>query len=735
MKTIIILLTSLLLCTQQLQAVQTTTSRKKVGVVLSGGGAKGMAHIGALKIIEEAGIPVDYVVGTSMGAIIGGLYAIGYSPEEMDSIVRVQDWTYLLSDRIPRSDKNMAEREIDEKYVLSVPFSKISIKDVAGGLIKGQNISNMFNQLTIGYHDSINFNNLPIPYACVAEDIATGNEVVFHSGKLATAMRASMAIPGVFTPVRLNDMVLVDGGTINNYPVNVARQMGADFIIGIDVQSDLKPSQKLESTGDILGQLINLMGKEQYEKNLMDTDVYLKVNVEGYSAASFTKSAIDTLINRGETAGKQQLVSLLGLKQILEFESSYTPSRINYEADKEVYIRNISFNGIDNEDDDWVIKRCKLHEHAWNNVRMIEDATTIIRANTSYSSVSYTLHQVGEDTYDLVYIMNKKHENKVNVGVRFDTEEVASVLINATKNFNTRLPSYASITARLGERFGGKIGYGIEVSPLATLGLNYQFQYNDIDYYHLGKRSFNSVFRYHTAELSYANVWLRNLRFSLGLRYELYDYDKFMYMEDNLAYKGIKAEHFFTYFANLHYDTYDKPYFASKGVNFRAGYTLYTDNFTQYDGRTPFSAVAGAFEGVIPITNRFSILPTLCGRFLIGRKIPYSKQNTMGGDVVEKYLPYQLPFLGTSHVELMENSLIIGGMKLRQRMGGIHYLTFGMNYALSSHKFEGVLNEMNMFGCSLSYGMDTVFGPVEVTLQYTNHADKVGMYINLGCKF
>ena len=205
--------------------------RKKVGVVLSGGGAKGMAHIGALKVIEEAGIPIDYVVGTSMGSIIGGLYSIGYTPEQMDSMVRRQDWSFLLSDKIPRSEQNMAEREASEKYVFSLPFGKNAKTQAVGGLIKGQNLANLFSELTVGYHDSIDFNKLPIPFACVSENIVNGNEVNFHKGVLATAMRASMAIPGVFTPVRLDSMVLVDGGVVNNYPVNVARAMGADGVI------------------------------------------------------------------------------------------------------------------------------------------------------------------------------------------------------------------------------------------------------------------------------------------------------------------------------------------------------------------------------------------------------------------------------------------------------------------------------------------------------------------------
>ena len=127
----------------------TETPRKKVGLVLSGGGAKGMAHIGAIKVIEEIGIPIDYVVGTSMGSIIGGLYAIGYTPEQMDSLVRKQDWQFLLSDRTPRKEKNLSERESDEKYVISVPFSKDAIKEVTGGLIKGQNIDNLLPMISL----------------------------------------------------------------------------------------------------------------------------------------------------------------------------------------------------------------------------------------------------------------------------------------------------------------------------------------------------------------------------------------------------------------------------------------------------------------------------------------------------------------------------------------------------------------------------------------------------------
>lgn len=709
--------------------------RKKVGLVLSGGGAKGMAHIGAIKIIEEAGIPIDYVVGTSMGSIIGGLYSIGYTPEQMDSMVRKQDWTFLLSDQILRKDMNMQERDADEKYVISVPFSKTSIQDLAGGLIKGQNISNLFSELTMGYHDSLNFNKLPIPFACVSENIVKGEEYVFHDGVLSTAMRASMAIPGVFTPVRLDSMVLVDGGVVNNYPVNIAKQMGADVIIGVDVQSALRTANELENAGAILGQLIDLMGQDNYLNNLKETDVLIKVNVKGYSAASFTKNAVDSLIHRGLVAAEAQKDALMKLKKEIGLPENYRPIRKHtYQPVEWIMIKDIHFNGLDEKDTEWVMNRCGLEENTFNSIQRIKGATSIILANTSYSNISYNLLQNKDGTYDLNYTLNKKNENRINIGVRFDSEEIASLLINARTTLKSKLPAYLSASIRLGKRYGAQLTYGIDTSPLSSLALSYQYLYNDIDYHRLGKRSFTTTSEHHTAEISYYNVWLRNFRFGIGSKYELYDYGRFLHMIGSEGFE-VNKEYFFSYFANLHYETYDKAYFPSRGVKFHGSYSLNTDDFLKYKGETPFSIVSGSFEGVIPITSRFSIIPSVSGRFLFGKNIPFSKKNVMGGDAMEQYLPDQLPFAGTNQVELMDNTLMIGGMKFRQRIGNTHYLTLTGNYALSSGKIKNILNEESMFGCSLGYGMDSMFGPLEATFNYTNHSKKVGFYINLGYKF
>ena len=178
-----------------LMAVAADAQRKKVGLVLSGGGAKGVAHIGVLKVLEEAGIPIDCIVGTSMGSIVGGLYAIGYDACAMDTLVRCQDWPFLLSDKVYRYNLPFSEKESTEKYLLSVPIRKKGGISLPSGFISGQNIYNLFSDLTIGYHDSLDFSTLPIPFACVASNLVDGKDVILDKGYLPLCLRASMAIP------------------------------------------------------------------------------------------------------------------------------------------------------------------------------------------------------------------------------------------------------------------------------------------------------------------------------------------------------------------------------------------------------------------------------------------------------------------------------------------------------------------------------------------------------------
>ena len=712
--------------------------RKKVGVVLSGGGAKGVAHIQALKVIEEAGIPIDYIVGTSMGSIIGGLYSIGYTPQQLDSMVRKQDWMFLLSDRVKRSAMSLNEREKSEKYVFSFPFTKSPKDAVSGGIIKGQNLANLFTELTVGYHDSVDFNKLPIPFACVSQNIVNGEQIVFHNGILATAMRASMAIPGVFTPVRKDSMILIDGGMINNYPVDVARSMGADIIIGVDVQNNLKGIDKLNSAPDILSQIIDLTTKNNHQSNVGLTDTYIKVNVEGYSSASFTPAAIDSLMHRGEVAARKQWASLLALKKKIGIADTFVPQSHGpytmFSKDRTLHVKEITFSDVEENDKKWLMKKCKLQENSRISMRQIEQALFILRGNQSYSNASYTLTDTPEG-YKLNFLLEKKYEKTINVGIRFDSEEIASLLINATAQLKTHIPSKVSVTGRLGKRYMARVDYTLEPMQQRNVNFSYMFQYNDINIYDHGDRAYNTTYKYHLAEFGFSDVWYKNFRFGLGFRFEYYKYKDFLFKKPEFIGLDVESEHFLSYFAQVHYNTYDKGYFPSKGSDFKAAYSLYTDNMAQYNEQAPFSALSASWASVIPATRRFSIIPSIYGRVLIGKGIPYPLKNAIGGEVYGFYIPQQLPFAGVTNMELMENSIIITSLKFRQRMGSIHYLTLTGNYGLTDSHFFEILKGKQLFGISAGYGMDSVFGPLEISLGYSNQTDKGSCFVNLGYYF
>ncbi len=712
--------------------------RKKVGVVLSGGGAKGMAHIKALKVIEEAGIPIDYIAGTSMGAIVGGLYAIGYTPEQLDSMVRKQDWTFLLSDRIKRSAMSLTDRERSEKYTVSIPFTKTPKDAATGGIMKGQNLANLFSDLTVGYHDSIDFNKLPIPFACVAANVVNGEQIVFHDGILSTAMRASMAIPGVFTPVRQDSMVLVDGGIVNNYPADVVKAMGADIIIGVDVQNALKKADKLNSVPDILGQIVDITCQSNHEKNVDLTDTYIRVNVDGYSSASFTPAAIDTLMRRGEEAAKDQWSSLLALKKKIGIAEDYTPKQhgpySSLSNARTVYVTDISFSGVEVDDKKWLMKKCKLEENSDISTQQIEQALYQLRGSQSYSSASYTLKETPEG-YHLNFLLQEKYERRINLGIRFDSEEIASLLVNATADLKTHIPSRLALTGRLGKRYAARIDYTLEPMQQRNFNFSYMFQYNDINIYEEGDRAYNTTYKYHLAEFGFSDVWYKNFRFGLGLRFEYYKYKDFLFKKPEISDLKVESEHFLSYFAQVQYNTYDKGRFPSKGSDFRAAYSLYTDNMAQYNEHAPFSALNASWASVIPVTRRFAVIPSIYGRILIGRDFPYPLQNAIGGDVPGFYIPQQLPFAGVTNLELMDNTVMIASIKFRQRMGAIHYLTLTGNYGLTDSNFFDILKGKQLFGISAGYGMDSIFGPLEISLGYSNQTDKGSCFVNLGYYF
>ncbi len=712
--------------------------RKKVAVVLSGGGARGMAHIGALKVIEQAGIPIDYVVGTSMGSIIGGLYSIGYTPNQLDSMVRKQDWFFLFSDKARRHETSFTAKEQSSRYLLTIPFGEDKKKNFQAGFIQGQNLENLFYSLTFGYHDSISFNSLPIPFACVAVDAVNGKEKVFHSGVLPVAMRASMAIPAVFSPVRMDSMVLVDGGVANNYPVDVAREMGADIVIGVDVQQEMKKPEDLRNAPDILWQIIDFYGRDKYKKNVLDTDTYIKVNVKGFSSASFTLPAIDSLITRGREAASLHKEDLNHLKAKIGIDSAFVVERDSYKEWKEqdsFYVDSILFLCSGHVEKEILMKRCRLKEHSEMTMMGLQYALSCLYGESDYEGISYRLVSTPKG-YNLEFELKNKVENLIRAGFRFDSEEVASALLNVSLKLKSTTPSWISATGRLGKRSSIRGDYTLRVLPSCDLNVAYMFQYNDVNVYRNGARSYNVTYAYNFAELAFLKTLGNRLKGGLGMHVESFDYKGVLYNGKDIN-TPISSDIFLSYFASLSYDSFNKRYFPSRGAICKIDYSLYTDNMGTYKGGAPFSALSLVWRAASAVNDRFAILPAMYGRVLIGDDVAYSYYNMIGGDVVGHYFPQQLPFAGINNVELCKRSIVIAAATFRYRVGQNHYFSLVTNLGVSHDRFQQILNSKTetLVGGSIGYGFDSIAGPLEFSFNVSNRTDKLGYYLNIGYVF
>ncbi|MBQ0049008.1 MAG: patatin-like phospholipase family protein [Bacteroidales bacterium] len=327
----------------------TSLARKKVGLVFGGGGAKGAAEIGVLKTIEKAGIPIDYIVGTSIGSIVGGLYACGVSSEHMEQLFRSQEWINLFAGRNMKHRFKLFTTEREKQYVMGFELKLPQLVEKAheifktkdkkrkrenaldtffsiyeqlshplknlGGILSGDSITALLARET-GQSKDIDFDKLPIPFRCVAADVHSMTEVIHSKGSLPLAIRSSMSFPFVFEPVEMDGKLLVDGGMVNNLPVDIARKMGADIVIAIDLSQTGATTRKSGwvqllqdlKLGDMAGWLIERPDDQRYLNNLKEADLVIRPTLHEFDVTSFSATSINTMIQRGEEAGREAAI-------------------------------------------------------------------------------------------------------------------------------------------------------------------------------------------------------------------------------------------------------------------------------------------------------------------------------------------------------------------------------------------------------------------------------------------
>ena len=657
------------------------TKRKKVAVVLCGGGAMGTIHIGALKVLEEAGMPIDMVTGTSMGSIIGGMYAVGYDAADIEEIINSMDWGDILRDRLSMRNQTLDEREKQNIYLFDYRiFLDKSQDTLAGGFIRGINVEKTLRHY-LRQPEDIDFKSLPRPFGCIATDLITDSQVVLDHGSLARSIRASMAVPGVFAPVRMDPYILVDGGTKNNFPADLARKMGADIVIGI--RTDLGLNDKYYSTSDILERSVGADIHNRSDENDKYCDLIIRVPVRGYSAAHFYRSAIKELIKRGEEATRAQMDSIMILKRMVGVPEDYKP---DYSI--------INLEDIDNT-------------------------------------------QAGK----LVNEENAKNSIKASVGLRYDNEELVAAQVGATYYFGNKLDKTLDLTLRLGKRTMGRLAWNMMPKQHRKIGLSYEIWHENIDLY-MGKyRSDNIKFIYQKANATLFSLDAFNFNFDLGIsweHYHHYDILSSQYSVDYFSnYKHLfkDFEYYFNYHASARYNTEDHWYFTNRGMRAEVQYAYYTDNFAQWKGHAGFSEVAAHWRMTLPLTSTTHLQPMVYGRMMFGKDLPATTLNMLGGNRGGIYYAQQLPFSGFGHCHLIDSKLLVAGLKVQQRLFKEHYMMIKGDAAMHSEKADRIFKRKPIWGAQLAYAYNSILGPLGGSIGWSDLTKQVSIYINLGFEF
>ena len=739
--------------------------RPTVALVLSGGGAKGAAHVGVIEYIEELGIPVDMVLGTSMGGLVGGLYALGYTVPEMDSLVRNMDWNWALSDKLSREYVSYSDSKYKEKYLLAIPFYyerdyyKMKLADehrfddirrhevlhigadneggadmlknnllgsLPSGYIYGQNVSNLISSLTIGYQDSTDFQSFPIPFACVATDMVSGKAKIWHSGKMNTAMRSTMSIPGIFAPVRTEGMVLVDGGMRDNYPTALAREMGADIIIGVDLSQDKRSYMQVNNIGDIIGQGIDMLGMDAFEKNVQIPDVKIKPYLPEYNMMSFSKQAIDTIIVRGRQAAEAQdsLLRMVAVKTAGTYKAEHKPKAFDFHADS-LMIDEIEIKGVLAKEKLLLMDRMNLVPGQKISREGLDDMVARIYGTHCYDYVTYELLG-SEEPFKLVINCKKGPVHQLGIGVRADTEEIVSVLVNLGINVHRLHGHSFDLTGKVSANPYVQAKWSYDVPQIPTVNASASFRWTNMGMLNFGTNNLSLNFFNARQEVYLSNMKWKFLDVRGGLRNDIFNIRniKSSQIIDDYDTSNLSND-FVSLFVDGRTDTFDDGYFPTKGVNAGVSYAW------------TFAGIPDMIHNfhMLQADDGFAFIPSFNCRFLMGRDIPLAYFNAIGGSLPGRFVDQQLPFIGVTNLVAMENIMTMFRTDFRFTLARNHYLTGIINYIRSSDTFMEYGKGMGNFGAGVEYSFDTIFGPFSANIHWSDFTGKVGMYLSAGFNF
>lgn len=719
------------------QTHDSISNRPKIGLVLSGGGAKGLAHIGVLKVIEAAGVKIDYIAGTSMGAIVGGLYASGYTANQLDSIFKNLDHSAVVRDFISRDSKNFYEKSNDERYALSLPFKDFKIS-VPSAFSKGLYNYNLINKLTYHIRHLRDFDKMPIPFLCVATDIESGNQVILDRGYLPKAIIASSALPSLYTPIEIDGKYLIDGGVVNNYPIEEIKKMGADFIIGVDVQDGLKSREMLQDATKILVQISNLQMIQKMQINKENTDIYIKPNIEKYSVLSFDQG--EEIINIGEEAAFAVFEKLknVGINHPL---STVVNTSVKQDS---LLFSIIKTPKLENFTRAYIIGKLGFKEGEKVSYEDLKKGVENLNATQNFSSIHYEINK-GEDG-DILDVMLAENPVKsfLKLGLHYDGLYKSGLLFNFTKKRVLFKNDVFSADIILGDNFRYNFDYYIDNGFYWSFGVrsvynqfnrNIGVDFNDgllLD--QLGISSINADYADFAHQVYLQTIF--NRKFIIGGGAEL----RHITIQSNTLQNSqpvFDNSDYFDLYGYLKFDTFDNKYFPTKGGYFNSEIKtfLYSSDFSNTYNN--FTILKADFAIIKTFLKKISIKLQYEGGFAMGEtSVPFFNF-TLGGYGFYNYNNFR-PFFGYDFLSLDGNSYLKGSITADWEFLPKQHINLLANYAnIGNNIFQKAdwFSQIQHSGYALGYGLETIIGPLEIKHSWSPEIKMHYTWFNIGFSF
>ena len=731
------------ICQSWSQQQKTDTTDVKVGLVLSGGGAKGLAHIGTLKIIDSLNIKLDYVTGSSMGAIVGGLYASGYSAMQIDSLFYEVNFIDLIQDKIPRKAKTFYEKDYSEKYALTLPIVE-GKPSLPKGISNGQNFYNFYSEITAHVKDVEDFSKLPIPFFCTGTDIETGKGLIFDNGYLPDVVAASSALPTVYSPVKYKGKLVTDGGVTDNYPIEEIKKRGVEIVIGVDVQDSLRSRKQLSSVTDIMLQISNFRTIKDMKIKAPLTDIYIKPDIERFSVVGFNDGV--EIIKEGEKSTRKKLNELQKIASIQKNRKN----RKTLIPVKKLNINGLSIDNKVNYTRSYV--RGKLHLDFPSDIELTKLTSGLnnLYSTGNFERIRYKIN-TNKNGDNMLKLDVEESPNKrfLRFGLHYDNLYKSAAILNYTHKNIFKKNDVFTADLILNDQIRYNLDYYIDQGNYWSVGINHHLHQYDtnIDFSFVRERRGLPDIPVRFIDIDYLDVssqfYLETVlkaAFALRIGFE----HKYLEIKTNTLGEDIPGTvfdqiNYYSIFSNIRYDSFNDRYFPSKGIKFNASFNGYPFSSESPQEFEEFGVATAKIGYAQTLFSKLSSVFSAEAGVRLGSSTGINSLDFFLGGFGSIELNNQVSFLGYDFLQISGDSYIKSSLMFDYEIINKHHINFTANFSNVGNRifeFQQWIELDGFSGYGVGYGYNSIIGPIQVKYAFSpddNTEDQ--FFVSVGYKF